>query len=193
MIHAVRKKIREWRIWERKQEPFPSHSTKQKIVKEYAKRFAIHTMIETGTYLGEMVEGTMDTFSRIFSIELDHTLYEQAAAKFSRFKHISIFEGDSADVLPEILSDIKEPCLFWLDGHFSGGITARGKQDTPVVQELQAIFNHSIHNHIILVDDARLFTGDNSYPSLEELGDMIYEIHPDWIIKIREDIIRIHR
>ena len=53
--------------------------------------------------------------------------------------HVTIFQGDSATVLPKLLATIQEPCLFWLDGHYSGGITALGKSITPILDELQTI------------------------------------------------------
>jgi len=79
-------------------------------------------------------------------VELSTELYERAKRKFSRYKHISIFKGDSSKVLPEILSQIEEPCLFWLDGHYSKGITATGEKETPILEELKHIFNHPIED-----------------------------------------------
>ena len=87
----------------------PPHGIKENYVEKYAKEFDIK-----------------DNFEHIVSIELDKELYENAAKFFRKDKHIEIIQGDSSKVLPEILKNINQRCLFWLDGHFSGGITAKG-------------------------------------------------------------------
>ncbi len=190
--HIRRRK--ELRDWEKKGKPVPPPPlVKQRIVKEYAKKFYINTLVETGTYLGDMIDATKHTFSRILSIELDQALYEQAKSRFSDFDHIQIIQGDSGEVLPDILANITQPCLFWLDGHYSAGITAKGKLETPVVEELHCILNHPIASHVVLIDDARLFVGQHDYPTLEELQDLIFKKHPGCFFEVKDDIVRIHK
>ena len=182
------------RNWNEKGNPIPVPDViKQRTVKEYAKIFSVETFIETGTYLGDMVDAVRDTFNKIYSIELDNALYEQAKKKFSRHRKISIFHGDSSKVLPVILADISGPCLFWLDGHYSSGITAKGDLNTPIMQELNCILDHFIEEHVILIDDAREFNGYNDYPTIEELKKRIFKKYPDWKFDIKDDIIRIHK
>lgn len=171
----------------------PPHLYKQKTVKEYAKAFSIRTFIETGTYEGDMVEATRKIFDKVYSIELDMTLYKNAKQRFSRFKNITIIQGDSGKVLPKLLKSIKFSCLFWLDAHYSGGITAKGELETPVIQELQSILNHSIKKHVILIDDAHCFVGQNNYPTVEELKKLVFNINPTLVLSVENDIIRIHQ
>ena len=52
-----------------------------------------------------------------------------------------IVQGDSGKVLSEILLEINEPAIFWLDGHYTAGITARGVKECPIFEELDCIFN----------------------------------------------------
>lgn len=192
IISLIREK-KVLRDWEKKGRPVPPPDlVKQKTVKEHARKFSLDTLIETGTYLGDMVDATRDTFGRIFSIELDDALYERARKKFSKFDYISIVQGDSGEVLPVILADIKQPCLFWLDGHYSGGDTAKGRLETPILQELHCVLTHSIEGHVILIDDARLFTGQNNYPTVGEIQELVFKRHPDWRFEVKHDIIRIH-
>jgi hypothetical protein len=180
--------------WEKKGKPVPlPRLMKQRIIKQYAREFSIDTLIETGTYLGDMVHATKDTFSKIVTIELDKHLFERARKKFARFDHISVIEGSSVEALPRILMDVTRPCLFWLDAHYSGGITAKGALETPVIQELSCIFRHSVAEHVILIDDAREFVGRNDYPTIEELRNLTFERRPDWIFEVKDDIIRIHK
>lgn len=178
--------------WERNNKPIPPpHFIKQRTVKQYAKKYSINILVETGTYLGDMVDATKNTFNRIVSIELDKNLYEKATKKFNGFDHISIIHGDSAEILQKILVDITQPCLFWLDGHYSAGVTARGSLDTPIRQELQHILHHNIQGHVILIDDARCFVGQNDYPAIEELREQVLKINPDLEFEVKDDIIRI--
>lgn len=166
---------------------------KQKIVKEYARKFSVLTMVETGTFFGDMIYATKNLFDRIYSIELEPVLCRRAQKRFSRFRHISIVQGSSAKVLPVILSDITQSCLFWLDAHYSGGITARDETETPIMQELTLIMNHPVAEHVILIDDAREFVGLNDYPTIENLQNFIHKQRPDWVFEVKDDIIRIHK
>lgn len=185
---------RAYRKWLQSGKPIPTpNAVKQMIVKGYANRFKTSIFIETGTYLGDMVFEMINIFSKIYSIELSDKLYEKAKKKFSGYKDISILKGDSSRVLPKILNKIEEPCLFWLDAHYSKGITAKGEKETPVIEELKHILGHPIEDHVILIDDARCFTGQNNYPSLEELNKIILDKYPDHLFKVKDDIIRSHK
>jgi hypothetical protein len=186
-----RKAYRQW-LKKGKPDPVP-HIAKQMVVKTYAAKNGIRVFIETGTYLGEMVYAVKDTFDKIYSIELSNELCERARKKFIGCKHITIINGDSAEVLPEILLHVKEPCLFWLDGHYSGGNTAKGEKETPVMEELKQICDHPVKNHVILIDDARLFTGKNDYPTIESLRIFIEARLLHYEFDVQGDIIRIYR
>lgn len=166
------------------------------IVKEYGQKYAIRTLIETGTFLGTMIWATKDAFSRIYSIELGAELHKVAQKHFAPFPHITLIHGDSAQVLPNLLAQIAEPCVFWLDSHYSGFFTEKGDSETPVWQELAHILQHPIQQHVILIDDARLFTGQDQYhpgyPTIEQLRELIRNHNPNWVFEVRDDIIQIH-
>ena len=74
---------------------------------------------------------------------------ERAQKKFSTYPHVTIIRGDSGKALPTIVADIKESCLFWLDAHYSGGVTGKSNVETPIVQELNILLNHSYFHHVI--------------------------------------------
>ncbi len=168
----------------------PPHVVKQRAIKHYQRRFGLNVFVETGTYLGEMVEAVKSSFKEVYSVELSRELCEQARVKFAADKNVHIIEGDSADVMPEILSKISEPALFWLDGHFSGGITAQGLLDYPIIKELEHIRQHAVKEHVILVDDARLFLGTPNAPAKEQVVESIKAINPAYIVEERDDVIR---
>ncbi len=165
---------------------------KQRVVKSYGRLYGIGRLIETGTYAGDMVEACKNTFKEVVSIELSEPHYREAMKMFAGQKNVRLYLGDSGEVLPEILSRISEPCLFWLDGHHSGGTTARGKLSTPIREELKAIFAHKVRSHVILIDDAVSFTGNHDYPTIAELEAEVKRQRPDLLFSVRDDIIRIH-
>ena len=182
------------RLWEKQGRPSPPpHIVKEELIRDYAKTFNTPILIETGTYLGDMVHAMKKSFSRIISFELDHNLAVQAQQRFAGDNHIQIIQGDSGKLLGDYLATINEPCLFWLDGHYSGGITAKGALETPIKNELTAILSHPVDGHVILIDDARCFTGENDYPTLDELQNFVAQHKPNHKFSVEHDIIRIHK
>ena len=171
----------------------PRHPIKEYWIRYFQKRYKINILIETGTYYGAMIQAMKSKFKQIYSIELGENLAQKAQQKFAKYAHIKIIQGDTIQILPKILTSISEPCLFWLDAHYSGGITAKGDKETPILQELQHVFNHQIKNHIILIDDARLFTGKNNYPHFKQLSSFIKKNNAKLTVVIKDDIIRTYQ
>jgi len=165
------------------------HVYKQLVLLEYANKYNLRILIETGTYQGDMIEAMQNYFDFIVSIELSPHLYLNAGNKFINSPHVSLLLGDSGKLLPEVLKHITIASLFWLDGHYSEGITAKGDLNTPIINELTAILNHGINNHVILIDDARLFNGKEDYPTIEELNNTISKYGYNLLVK--NDIVRI--
>jgi hypothetical protein len=167
----------------------PPHEVKQRAIKYYQKRLGPQVFVETGTFKGDMVAAVMKSFRELYSVELSQELYERARNRFAAERHVHLLQGDSSDVLGDILLRITEPSLFWLDGHFSGGNTARGSMDFPILRELELIREHKIRNHVILIDDARLFD-DSSVPGKKEIIQSLRTINPSYTIQEQDDIIR---
>jgi hypothetical protein len=160
------------------------------VVRSVGARFGIGVLIETGTFEGQMIESVKRDFSRICTIELDPDLSSRASEHFRDEGHITAFQGDSGQVLPRLLATLNEPALFWLDAHYSGGATARGDVETPIMTELAAIAAHASHReHVILIDDAREFKG-GAYPTIEELKHWALKTGYD-SLNLEHDIIRI--
>jgi hypothetical protein len=181
------------RRWENTGKPLPPpHLVKQRIVRGFADTFKVDTFVETGTYLGDMIYAVKDRFRAIYSIELGEELADRARRRFRGYQHVQIIHGDSGQALPDLLKRISSPCLFWLDGHYSGAMTARGMTDTPVIKELNAVLHHDIKSHVILIDDARCFDGTHDYPTIAELTRLLTESRPDLLLSVDDDVIRIH-
>ncbi|MES2838454.1 MAG: hypothetical protein V4667_13080 [Bacteroidota bacterium] len=168
----------------------PPHPLKQVTIRAYKNKFKLSTLIETGTYMGTMVEAQRTYFDKIISIEVSDELYKIVKDKFKQYNHIILFKGDSGEIMPDVLKDIKEPCLFWLDGHYSSGVTGKGELNTPIFKELDAIFANN-KNHIILIDDARCFIGEDDYPTIEKLKEYVLKLNPNYHLKSEDDIIRL--
>ena len=193
-VLKLRRDLEARRTWEKQGRPSPPpHIIKEELIRDYAKTFNTSILIETGTYLGDMVHAMRKTFSKIVSFELDKTLADQARERFANDNHTQIIQGDSGKLLGDYLATINEPCLFWLDGHYSGGITAKGALETPIKNELTAILSHPVDGHVILIDDARCFTGENDYPTIEDLKSFVAARKPNHQFSVEHDVIRIHK
>jgi hypothetical protein len=160
--HALKQNLEQW---ERKQAgPFP-HLLKQRIVRRYAAASGARVFVETGTYYGFMLQACSGLFDRLVSIEIEPHFYRRAQRIFNRHSNVTLLHGDSTELLPEFLATIRCPCLFWLDAHYSGGLTGKADIETPIRRELEAILDHS-HRHTILIDDASSFDGTHDYPQI---------------------------
>src|SRR5438270_10456246 len=82
--------------------PRTTHLVKQRTVTEYAQRYGLRTLVETGTYYGDMVAAMRKRFGQIYSIEFDPELAGAAARKFGRCPHIQILRGDSQVLVPSL-------------------------------------------------------------------------------------------
>ena len=161
------------------------------VIKEYAREYGCRIFFETGTYLGGMIEAVKNDFQQIYSIELSLPLAKNVRERFRKEKYVHIIQGNSAELLPNIIKTISSPWLFWLDAHYSGEGTAAGEKQCPVLEELSSILTHPVEGHVVLIDDARKFTGKNGYPHVDALSDHIRQIRPDLTIRVATDIIRI--
>jgi len=192
--HRLQKKHRElYDAWLKNGKPVPPpHIVKQMAITEYQARSNYQTLVETGTYMGDMIEAQKENFSTIYSIELSEDLFKKAVKRFKQDEHVAIIKGDSEKMMPEVLKKVTKPAIFWLDGHYSAGPTARGDKDCPIYGELDAIFENKQVDHIILIDDARDFNGTHDYPSLDELEDYLKTRRPNYQMEVKDDIIRLN-
>lgn len=189
-INRIRNR-QQWWLWRRGLSQHIPHYVKRDMLRHYAKMYRLRSLVETGTYFGEMVDALKGEFEQIQSIELDDYLFERARRRFANYSHIRILHGNSGSMLPLALASVDQPTLFWLDAHYSGGITARGDQLSPILNELHHIFRHPIRGHVIVVDDARLFGTDSAYPTVEQLQGFIERQSPPRKLEVMDDAIRI--
>lgn len=178
--------------WEKNGKPLPPpHQVKQQVIEEYRFLSGNKIFIETGTFLGDMIEAQRKNFDVLYSIEVEDSLWQNAVKRFAGQKHIHIVKGDSAMVLPQITKQLGAGAVFWLDGHYSGGVTGKGDLNCPVYDEVDAAFQLNQLNHVLLIDDARCFDGSNDYPTIEALIGYVKASNENYNVVVKDDIIRI--
>lgn len=165
------------------------HLLKQKVVREYGAQFGLKTLVETGTYYGEMVAAMRRHFERIYSIEFDAEMASRAQRKFARDPHIRISCGDSRVVMPEVLGLLDGAALFWLDAGYYGWVGKQGDKQR-LSDELELILAHRFR-HVILLDDARWLTGRDGVPSYREVKEHIEGKFPARRVELEHDIMRV--
>lgn len=183
----------EWLKWVAGRLDRAPHLLKRRLIANRARDFRPEVFVETGTLFGDMTYAQRNNFRQLFSIELDDYLFKRASRRFRRFPHISILHGDSGQKIAEVLQNLDRPCLFWLDAHYSGGITAHGEEMTPVFAEIRHILSHPVKSHVIVIDDARLFNGADGYPTFRALRDFVDSIDRDCLTWIENDTITVAR
>lgn len=161
---------------------------KHQLIRTIGQKYALEIFIESGTYLGDMINAVKNDFVQIYSIELDSRLFQRAKKRFRQFSHISILEGNSSQILPKLLTKINSPCLFWLDAHYSEGITAKGSEITPILNEVQAILSWYHEGTVILIDDAKFL---DNLVGLDSLQKLINQSKYQLNLRIENDIVEI--
>lgn len=154
-----------------------------------AESMGAEVFVETGTFLGDTTWAFRKRFRRIHTIEVEPSLAALARQRFAKQTHIEVIEGDSSQVLEELCDRIDRPCLFYLDGHYSGGITGMGEVECPILAEIDAIFERTRAPFRIVIDDARLFGSDPAYPALSDLREHLLRREPSLEIRVENDAI----
>lgn len=138
--------------------------------------------VETGTCLGYSTRRLSRIYSKVHTVELGPDLSKRTKGDMIRegYDNIVFHVGDSAEVLPDLIRRIREPCLFFLDAHWSGDRTVdwqrsewkgygvetshvgedlrpRSEDQVPLLLEVQTIAKDFPYEAIIYMDDYYLF------------------------------------
>ncbi len=132
--------------------------------------FVPGVVIETGTYLGNTTLALAKEGYEVHTIEVSENLASQIFPGL-RKKGIHCYNGDSGILIEQVIekafSQNKHNLNFWLDGHWSHGITSKAADyETPILQELKIIarFRDKCQKLVVAVDDVRCFGNDPAYP-----------------------------
>jgi hypothetical protein len=166
-----------------------NHVYKKRRIKRLARAHGCDTFIETGTFYGQMVNFARGIFRKVISVEIYPPFHRENTAQFARDPDVRILLGDSGKNLPEAISLASGRILFWLDGHYSGSGTGIGDKVSPIIEELRLIARAGRRGDCIVIDDKRLFTGVDGYPTLEAAMAELKEINPEYVISIDRDSI----
>lgn len=161
-------------------------------------------LVESGSYFGDAIADALNCgFENVISFEVKKDLYEHCVKRFKGAEDkVKLILGSSAKLLYEGIKDINEPITFWLDGHYSSGVTGYDPENiSPILRELEQIKRHPIRSHTIMIDDRRLFKS-SSNGGLDGLFDVdeaviiekLLDINPNYTIifengHIENDII----
>jgi hypothetical protein len=167
--------------------PLPSF-LKRSLLRREARRIGATAFVETGTYMGDSLWTFRKEFTSLQSIEVQPDLAKIAALRFRAWSHIRIIPGDSAEQLAKLVGSEMPTTLFWLDGHYSAGITGKGETDCPIDMEIAAL-ERAKGRFSILIDDARLFGTDPSYPQAGEFKARLARLFPSHTVEQECDII----
>ena len=121
--------------------------------------------VETGTFHGETTILASKRFKKVWTVEASDELFEQLGEKFNNYENISWAHADSPAWLRRTCeNDIEGGTVFWLDAHWCSSEAVGGKDSQcPLLQELESIGQLGL-NDVVLIDDARLFTGPPPSP-----------------------------
>jgi hypothetical protein len=167
----------------------PPYFIRRAMLLAEANAMGAKILVETGTFLGDTAWSFRNTFRQVYTIEVEPRLAELARDRFKNVPSVAALEGDSSAVLTQVCPKIDGSCVFFLDGHYSGGSTGMGEKECPVIEELEAIFHLMQHPYRIVIDDARLFGTDPAYPSIEALKNFLAKRNPSMQLRIENDAI----
>ena len=127
---------------------------KQSLDKEVLTHYPY--FVETGTFKGKTIFSMEKHFKELHTIELHPMWYKKARKRYKGNK-IHFHLGDSGVKIKEVVKDLDDNTIFFLDSHWSKGNTAEGPKHVPLKEELDAIVTYFKHKAIIIIDDFRLF------------------------------------
>jgi hypothetical protein len=178
----------DFRDWADRKFAAPSpHFVKQRVLLRNGLPDA--TWVETGTFMGDTTSVLSRVAKMVYSIEPEATLFSRAEERFRSARNIRIINGLSEEILPKLLPTISGDICFWLDGHYSAGITFKGPQDTPIIDELTVIGQNigRMNKIAVMIDDVRCFDPQNpeysTYPPVDVLVDWARKHNLVWHIE----------
>jgi hypothetical protein len=160
------------------------------ILRRYAAKYGNGIFIETGSFMGDGIQAALDAgFQNILSVELAPYHCDHCLRRFKNEKAVNLRLGDSGVILVEVARNLQQRAVFWLDGHYSGGGTAKGIDISPLMRELDAIKHSPRKDHVILIDDTQFYTRAEGGTGFD-IGDIVrklYEINECYDIRVDVD------
>ena len=167
----------------------------------YAQRINAELCIETGSFLGDTTASLSLVCKRVVTVEVVRDLYENVKSRFDDQQHVTALHASSAEILninsphrPLLATSTTGSALWFLDGHYSGGLTGSTDDDdgaggkNPIYKELEFILetrfgvggeedqadkSFDLHGDVIIIDDARTYKGSRLTSPDNDDGEII--------------------
>ena len=161
------------------------HGIPPKLALRLAKKHGLNVFVETGTFHGRTTEWAMKHFREVFTIEAHEPYFKKQQQRLGG-RNVNFALADSSKFLPAFIPD--EPALFWLDAHWSPDLDSE-KPDVvcPVLAEIRHI-NKSPVDHVIMIDDARLFGEAKGFPLMSEVIELLSD-NGRRAVFVKQDVI----
>jgi hypothetical protein len=159
------------------------------LLMETMKKYMSDVFVETGTFDGGGVKLALAAgFKRVISIELDPGRFAKAK-EILKGLPVELHEGDSSDILPQILESLNEKATIFFDAHpiGAGDLCKFGRQKWPLAEELRMVAARSKRkDHNLLVDDRHDFGLFGLID--EQVFRLIKDINPKYEIMIEPNV-----
>jgi hypothetical protein len=166
----------------------------KKLVLLLKEHFSTNVFVETGTFKGKTSIWAAGIFNEVYTIENSKELFDSTSKSLTEYRNIHPLYGNSALQLKNVISEINQRAIFWLDAHWCGGNTYGNDDPCPLLDEIR-IIKQSGYNHIIIIDDARFFLkpppkpqNSDLWPGLKEILDLLNKDN-SYFTFVSEDVI----
>jgi hypothetical protein len=130
----------------------------------------LEVFVETGTFKGRSARWASSVFKNVYTIESNYDFYASTSSQLCSLKNVVTLHGLSQQILGMALRMFSGSALIWLDAHWSRdlGYSKFDEVICPVLRELAVIAQHDV-DHVILIDDLRLFGKERGWPTVNEV------------------------
>jgi len=132
------------------------------LKKHFLKSFGKNIFIEAGTHKGDSVMVAIDSgFKKVYSCEPAINRYDFCRERFKDEINsglVVLEPKSSLDFFKQILPDLNEGAVFWLDSHKDDN--SKGLESLPpcpIISEIKLISEYGSKGHVLLIDDIRIF------------------------------------
>lgn len=150
----------------------------------------LKVFVEGGTYQGGTARWASSQFEKVLTIENSREMHCLAKQNLEDIPNVTLLLGDTRTHLPEIVEQ-HDDLLYWLDAHWSGGVTYGEGDECPLLEEFETIFAAD-RNQVILVDDARLFLAPPPKPHRRDhwptLIEIVQSLPQGWDLVCDDDV-----
>jgi hypothetical protein len=168
----------------------PPAIAKQRHLLRILKARGHRIFVEAGTYRGQTTAFFVPHADQVVSVELHDKLFAAAQRRFANVPNVTLIHGDSLIEIPKAVANCSTPPLVFLDGHFSGRGTAKGKEMEPAQATLGGLAEITPLGTTIVIDDLRLFrSGITGFPQLDAITAAARAAFPTALIRAGMDSI----